>query len=300
MATKKKSTSKAAGRKSASKTATRTNVRDSQTGTEPPRRSVAEHSEHPESAGDSTVRHADQHRSAPSAGRKGFPQGEYDVNQPAKAGAKKQSIKQTLLEQHAATQSGDTQTVLGLIKHQNANRLSVDERELAVELLPIGAIIEHEAPYRWRVRSPVGGGNRFGHGATAKEAIDSFVLGNADVNGAQAAARRFSELPASQQREIEDRDNAAARSVGQAGEDSPDVLARRQALSFSQAADKRAPTPQNAASDGAEVSTATNRAGRGEDPSVPAGQAARQQDRSARAAKNRSAARRRSGAKAKK
>lgn len=254
------------------------------TRTEPPRGSVAEHSEHPESRGDSTVRHT----------RPGFPQGEGDVTRPAKAGNKKQSIRDTLLEQHAATSSGDTDTVLELTKHKNANRLSTQERELAIELLPTGAILEHEAPYRWRVH--ITGQNRYGFGATAKEAIDSWVLGNSDVNGAQAAARRFSELSSTQQQEITDRDNAAARSVGQGAGESPDVVARRQALEFSQAADKRAKTPLNANSDGAEVSTATNRQGRGEDPSVPAGT----EDRKASAQRSRSGARRRTGAKARK
>lgn len=250
------------------------------TGTEPPRRSVADHSEHPESPGDSTVRHA---------GRGSFPQGEYDVTSPKKSDGKKQSIKDTLLEQHSAASSGNTDTVLELLKHRSANRLQAHERELAYETLPVGVVIEHDRAYSWKIH--VLGQARFSFGATLKEAIDAWVLGNTDVNGAQAAARRFKELPASQQKEIEERDNAAARSVGQGAADSPDVIARREALKFSEAADKRAPSPTNANSDGAEVSSATNRAGRGEDP---AGESDARS--SARARAN---ARRRKGARAK-
>lgn len=279
--------------------ARRTSVNDSKTGTEPPKRSVADHSEHPEHPGDSTVRHADQALGVgrASAGKKGFPQGEYDVNRPAKAAGKKQDIKQTLLEQHEAEAGVEVDEVKRLLK-ERSGRLSASEFSLAVETLPLGAVIEHEGPYRWRVRGPVGGGNRFGHGKTMAEAVEDYVLGTPTHIAANAAADQFSRYPKSVQEEIKERDAKAARALGQDPDSTPEAIARREFEENAKAATKAKTPASNASSSGPEIASAQLEAGRRRgNPQSQDLNPSRAQATS-KATSNRKAARRRSGGKA--
>lgn len=250
-----------------------------QTGTEPPARSVEEHSEHPEHPGDPTVRHA---------GRGSFPEGEYDITKPKSSKGKPTSVRQTLIEQHYAAGGLDVETIQKAIKHPNANRLAASERELALELMPVGTILEHEAQNRWRVH--VAGQNRYGHGSTAKEAIDSWVLGNGAINETAAAAQRFNELPASVKAEIIERNRAAAKSTGQVYEDTAEAVAFQEAVNNQKAAQKRDRSPISAGTEGPEVASAINKAGR---------ERSGARKSPASASRNRSSARRRSGGKAK-
>lgn len=292
MTAKKKAASTAGKKSSSSKRSGQRGV-DTKTGTEPPKRSVADHSEHPESPGDSTVRHADNPAGRKSAGAKGFPQGEYDVTEPAKKGATKKDPIQNAIEQGLSAE--ELSTIKAAQKHPKANRLSTDQRALGLEALPIGAILEHEAQYRWRVKANLGGGIRWGHGTTAQEAIDNYLLGSSVIDSAQAAAQTFHDYPASVQKEIEERDAKVAARLGVGVDTLPGVLERREFKANQEAAKKaKAPAP-NATTDGPEVASAQLEAGAkrgGRDGSVA--------DPKEKAASNRKAAARRSGAKAKK
>lgn len=270
----------------------RTSVSDTKTGTQPPRRSVEEHSEHPESAGDSTVRHADSAVGRASAGKKGFPQGEYDVDQPAKRGAVRKDPTQLAIEQ--GLDDEQLRTIKAAIAHPKANRLKAEQRALAIEALPEGTVIEKEGRFRWRVRSAgTNGGNRFGHGTTAQEAIDNYILGSSALTGDAAGAERFQSYPKSVQQEIEDRDAAVAKRQGVSPESFPEVIARREFQENQKAGAKAAHPAPGAVTDGAEQASAQleagARRGRGE---------ANEARKTATA--NRSAARRRSGGKARK
>ena len=220
-----------------------------QTGTEPPKKSVSDHSEHPENPADSTVKHTGA----------GFPQGEGDVTEPAKAGAKapKAEKPRSIRDQHllALAAGQDVKAIEAALKEPNATRLSPIQRAIAAELLPIGAIIEHEGANRWRVRGPMGqGGPHFGHGATMAEAIDSFVLGNVVATDAEASAHRFSKLPPKQQKEIEERDIASGNQA--------DVDARRKTVEAVKKSAKLLDSPINAQSDGAAVGSELNAEGK--------------------------------------
>lgn len=288
--TAKKKAASTAGKKSSSKAGQR--KVETKTGTEPPRRSVADHSEHPESPGDSTVRHADNPAGRKSAGSRGFPQGEYDVTTPAKKGATKKDPTQLAIEQ--SLDEEELNTIKAAQKHPKANRLKPEQRALALEALPIGAILEHEAKNRWRVKANLGGGIRWGHGTTAQEAIDNYILGHSVIDSAQAGAEQFHSYPASVQREIEERDAKVAQRQGIAVESLPGVLERREFAANQKAAKAAKPPAPNATSDGAEVASAQLEAGarRG------AREATAEQPTKAQAAKNRSSARRRAGGKA--
>lgn len=263
MAASKKASTAARKRSSSSKSANksqRTNVSDTKTGTQPPRRSIEQHSEHPESAGDSTVRHADNPVGRASAGKKGFPQGEYDVDEPAKRGAVKKDPQQLAIEQ--GLDDDELKTIKAAIAHPKANRLKHEQRALAIEALPIGAIVEHEGKFRWRVRSsPTGGGFRFGHGATFQEAVDNYLLGSSAQTADAAGAERFQAYPKSVQKEIEERDAAVAKRQGVSPESFPEVIARREFVENQKAGAKaKAPAP-NAVTDGAEQASAQLEAG---------------------------------------
>jgi hypothetical protein len=279
--------------RSTSRSAQRTSVSDTKTGTEPPRKSIEDHSEHPESPGDSTVRHADNPEGKPSAGKKGFPQGEYDVSPPAKRGAAKKDPTTLAIEQGLS--DDELVTIKAALKHPKANRLKGEQRALALEALPIGTIIEHEGRFRWRVKAaPTGGGNRFGHGSTLQEAIDNYLLGSSVQTIDQAGAEAFTALPKSTQQEIEERDAAVAKRQGVSPESFPEVRARREFQENQKAAGKAERPAPNATTDGPEVASAQLEAGakrgRAETDDV--------EGKQAKAARKRSSARRRTGAKA--
>lgn len=286
--TAKKKAASTAGKKSSSSKAGQRKA-ETKTGTEPPRRSIADHSEHPESPGDSTVRHADNPAGRRSAGSRGFPQGEYDVTTPAKAGASKKDPTQLAIEQSLSAE--DLAAIKAAQKHPKANRLKPEQRALAIEALPEGTIIEKEGRFRWRVRSAgTNGGNRYGHGTTAAEAIDNYILGHSVITTEQAGAEQFHSYPASVQKEIEARDAAVAQRQGRNVEDFPEVIARREYKANQKAAAGAKPTAPGATSDGAEVASAQLEQG-----AKRGGQA-----RQSQAAQNRSSARRRTGGKARK
>jgi hypothetical protein len=126
----------------------------------------------------------------------------------------------------------------------------------------VGTVIEKEGPFRWRVRSAgTNGGNRFGHGATAAEAVDNYILGHSVITTEQAGAERFHEYPKSVQREIEERDAAVAQRQGRSVEDFPEVIARREFKANQKAAAGAKPIAPGQTSDGAEVASAQLEAG---------------------------------------
>lgn len=234
-------------------------------GTEGPgsgRRSIAEHSEHPESRADSTVAHDEPPtgKRTAGAGEGGFPQGEGDVTRPQLEGEDKRSVKEQLLDAHFGT--------VDIRKHladaDKKARLDRTTVSVAIETTPVGTIVEHEAENRWRVRTPTGGGNRYGFGATFREAVESYVLGDAVTDEQSAAAKRFGELSPRQQEEIRQRDEKAARRVGQDPTATPEAIARREAAENAKAenqalGDKKARVGQ--ITEGAERASARDAAG---------------------------------------
>jgi len=218
----------------------------------------AQHSEHPESFSDSTVRHAEPPQGKQAGeGHGGFPQGEYDVTKPAKEpAAKAKSTQQAQLDQHFEGVEDITELSNNVKK---ASRLSELNFLASLEAFPVGTIIEHEAPNRWRVRSTSGGGFRYGHGAYAREAIESYILGTAVGSQEEASARAFAQLPASQQNEIRERDRIAAERVGK----SPTAdFAREEARKIALADKTAKPAALNAVTDGPEKASARDEAGR--------------------------------------
>jgi hypothetical protein len=190
-------------------------------------KSVAEHSAHPEDPSDSSVKHVADPASIvkptaePHEGTAGYPAGEYDVVKPAPSEAKEQSV----VEAHLA--AVDTDQLKALMKD---TVLDPDEYALVLEASGVGFELLHEGDNRWRARQ----NQRFGHGRTAKEAIEAFVLGTSSVTLQDAAAREFLQLSATQQQEIRDRDQAAAGAVGlgaataMAAEETRKTFAKRQ------------------------------------------------------------------------
>jgi hypothetical protein len=225
------------------------------------KRSVAQHSEHPERPGDSTVRHAEpQTGKQHGEGAGGFPQGEYDVTAPATEGtaapSSAKSSHEQLVDAHLSTITHtDLDTLEGLLGDDR--RLDDSELPLILEALPIGAIVEHEGLNRWRVRSPASGGIRWGHGHTAVHAIEAYVLGDTVSSADAAGAQRFLRLPKSQQKEIQERDRIAAERVG----GTPDIFARDEAIRAANA-DATADAPAaNAVTDGPEKASARAKQG---------------------------------------
>ncbi len=227
------------------------------TESETEKRSIAEHSEHPENPTDSTVRHAVGTDAAGQEGQKGFPQGEYDVTPPAKEGRK--TGAEGAIEQHIG--SADVEQIKKAIAAPQANRMTAEKRSLALEALPVGSILEHEGQNRWRVRGPISGGIRWGHGATAQEAIESYVLGLAVQDSAAAGAQAFSQLSPQIQKEITERDRIAAQRVGQSPDGTPEAIARREFQENQKAARKAKPAAANASTDGPEIASAQLEAG---------------------------------------
>jgi hypothetical protein len=137
----------------------------------------ATHEAHPESPTDSSVRHAEPPQGKQRGeGAGGYPTGEYDVTPPPKSGAAKtKGVLESILDQHAE-QAGGQDRISALVQRtKDKAQLSPDQFDAAVEGLPVGAVIEHEAENRWRVH--VTGQNRFGHGATHSEAVEAYILG---------------------------------------------------------------------------------------------------------------------------
>jgi hypothetical protein len=190
-------------------------------------KSVAEHSAHPEDPSDPSVRHAADPASIvkptaePHEGTAGYPAGEYDVVKPAPSEAK----EQTVVEAHLAAVDVDT-----LKAAMKDTVLDPDEYALVLEASGVGFELVHEGDNRWRARQ----NQRFGHGRTAKEAIEAFVLGTSSVTLQDAAAREFLALSPAQQQEIRERDQAAAGAVGlgareaYAAEETRKTFAKRQ------------------------------------------------------------------------
>jgi hypothetical protein len=214
-------------------------------------KTVAQHSEHPENPKDSTVRHSE-----PAAARQdgtgegGFPQGEYDVTDPVKAGpvSEEDQLKAALTAHYDGAEEQLDQVIQDAIAD---SRLDESEFLKVMEALPVGCVIEHEGPNRWRCHKA--GQNRFGHGTTALQAVENYVLGDASPSAIDAAARTFLKLSEADQKAIEDRDRIAATRVG--GSD-PNASIREEARKTAEM-DKSAKAPApNAATDGAEIASA--------------------------------------------
>jgi hypothetical protein len=253
MATAKKST-----RKSAKKTAPEVEPERAARNRENAAARVAgkgdTHDANPDVSTDSSVRHAEPqtgHRA--SEGHGGYPAGEYDVTKPATSGdakTKGTTALGQLLE--IAPESKEAVKRAG----ENA-QLTPSQFDQAVEALPVGTIIEHEGPNRWRVH--VLGQNRWGHGATHSEAVENFVTGLSQTTAQQEADRALAALPKKQQQEIAERDQKAAEAVGGTA---PDTFARIE-NARAQAADLKAAAPAaNASTDGLEKASARDEAGR--------------------------------------
>jgi hypothetical protein len=214
------------------------------------------HALHPENAADSAVRHAEpQTGKQAGEGEGGFPAGEYDVVDPApKPAATAKEEREAALTAHYDGAAGDLDQV---VKDALADsRLDASELPKVLEALPVGAVIEHEGPNRWRVHKL--GVMRFGHGTTGLQAIENYVLGEATTTTLDAGAAAFLKLSPRQQREIEERDRIAYRNT--VGGD-PNEFAREEARRTA-AADKTAKEPApNAVSDGPERASARAEAG---------------------------------------
>lgn len=169
------------------------------------------HDANPDVSTDSSVRHAE-----PPDGRRdgsghgGYPSGEYDVTPPEPgADAKTKGATASALGHLYANSPEADRAVAQAKRHA---RLEPAEFDKAVEALPVGTVIEHEGPNRWRVH--VAGQPRYGHGGTHSEAVESYVLGGESVTAEQQAAERLAALPKRQRQEIAERDRKAAEAVG--------------------------------------------------------------------------------------
>lgn len=211
--------------------------------------------------GSSEVAHAPASGTQSAEG--GHPGGEYDVTPPvtapdgsktaageaadtkaavtADSGATGKYAVQ--LTQHFTDAGADQATLLK--QAAETTRLEDDQRQAALEAMPVGTILEKEAPYRWRIH--VRGQNRFGHGTTASEAIEAYVIGT-QGSEVEAAATRFARLSPQQQQEIRDRDARAAAGTG--GTD-PVEFARQEAIKVAEADKQAKPTAVSEGSDGA-------------------------------------------------
>jgi hypothetical protein len=210
--------------------------------------------------GSSEVAHAPASGTLHAEG--GYPAGEYDVTKPTTAPDGSKTAAGELADTKASTAASQPKGEFGaqlaqhftdagadqatLMKQATQNtRLSDDERQAVLEAMPVGAILEHEAANRWRVH--VIGRPRFGHGASAAEAIEAFVIGN-QGSDVEASAQRFANLPASVQQEIRERDQRAQAGTG--GVD-PTEFARQEALKVAKADKQAKPTAASEGSDGA-------------------------------------------------
>jgi hypothetical protein len=225
------------------------------------RRTARQHQEHPELAADAVVRHVEpQTGKSQGEGAGGFPSGEYDVTKPASAtesqpategvtaGQTADTSHDALIDAHFADKDIEAlQAQLG-----ENRRLDDAELPLILEALPVGTIIEHEGPNRWRVRSPASGGIRWGHGATGVAAIEAYVLGDTAPSADAAGVQRFLALDSATQQAIQERDQKAAERVG----GTPDTFVRDEAIKAAQS-DQTAKAPAaNAVTDGPEKASA--------------------------------------------
>lgn len=212
------------------------------------------HDANPSDPTDSSVKHADAVNASPDAGKGGYPSGEYDVTKPAPVGVQTKDAVASALAQHldAAPHAEPA------VKRAQANaQLSGSDFAKGVEAFAVGTMIEHEGPNRWRVH--VVGKNKWGHGATFREAVEHFITGIDQTTQEAEAAQRLAALPAKQQQEIKDRDAKAAQAVGGT---SSDTFARVENAKTAKA-DKRAKAPApNANTDGPEKASARDEAGR--------------------------------------
>lgn len=166
-------------------------------------KTIAEHSDNPNDPTDTSVKHVDSPETLQKSGV-GFPAGEYDITKPTLAPAK----EQTAVEAHLATV--DTDALKDLMKD---TVLDPEEYALVLEATQVGFELVHEGPSRWRAKQ----NQRYGHGRTAKEAIEAFVLGTSSLTLVDAAALEFSKMSSTQQQEIRDRDAAAQGVTGAPG-----------------------------------------------------------------------------------
>lgn len=218
------------------------------------------HDANPDVSTDSSVRHAEpQTGKQRGEGHGGYPSGEYDVTTPGSSRAQGDVLTKgpqaIALDQLYAGSPEAEQAV----KQANERlRLSPDQFDQAVEALPVGTVIEKEAPWRWRVH--VVGQPRFGHGQTHSEAVENYVLGDQGTSTAQAEAdRALAQMDPKQQQEIADRDAKAAQAVGGTP---PDTFARIENAKAAAADATAEPPAPNAATDGAEKASARDEAGR--------------------------------------
>lgn len=214
-------------------------------------KSVAQHSANPDKPQDSTVRHSEPPVARQDGtGEGGYPQGEYDVTQPAKAGpvSEKDQQKAAVLAFYDGTEEQLDQTIKDALAD---SRLDESEFLKALEAMPIGTVLEHEALNRWRCHRV--GQNRYGHGQTALQAVENYFLGDKSPTVLDAAAKDFLKLPAADQKAIEERDAKAAKAVG--GVD-PQASIREEARKTA-AMDKSAKAPApNAGTNAAEIGSA--------------------------------------------
>jgi hypothetical protein len=220
------------------------------------------HDAHPNDPSASEVAHAPASGTQRAEG--GHPAGEYDITNPAKdAQGRPTGLAQplttddvstgtdneALLAAHYALSGADREALMARAKEDS--RLSDDDRQAALEGTQVGFVLEHTGPNAWRCH--VTGTNRFGHGVTATEAIEAYVIGN-QGSEIEEAARRFARQSAQAQQEIRDRDKAAADTL--AGTTDPVEAAREAALKTAKA-DRKAERPAAGAnSDGAERESA--------------------------------------------
>jgi hypothetical protein len=212
------------------------------------------HDAHPESATDTSVRHAEPQTGKQSGeGEGGHPAGEYDITQMDRSsGQKNTKGADTVLSQHfAGLEDKDNPLVQATKEAQSNSQIPKSKLALAIEALPVGALIEHEAPNRWRAH--VTGQLRYGHGATFLEAVESYILGTGVGSMEEAAARTYAALPSHMQEQIDERDRKAAARVGGTV---PEQMARDEAKRAA-AADASADLPaRNANTDGPEKASA--------------------------------------------
>jgi hypothetical protein len=211
------------------------------------------HDANPGDPTDSSVRHAEPSTGRPTdEGEGGYPSGEYDVTPPPANDAKRtKGVIESVLAQHFEANPGAD---AALKRAEDKAQLSPDQFDKAVEALPVGAIIEHEGPNRWRVH--VLGRGRYGHGATQSEAVENYILGTSEGTFQSEADAALAALPSKQQKEIADRDQKAAEQVGGT---SSDTFARIENAKTEAKARNAALPAANANTDGAERASAINK-----------------------------------------
>jgi hypothetical protein len=220
------------------------------------------HDEHPRDARASEVAHAPA--SGTQRGEGGHPAGEYDITNPREdAEGKPTGLTQPITTDSIPTGNDHTSLLaahLGLSgvdrkelekKLKSVTRLSDADRMIALEGTLPGFTLEQRNANDWRCH--VVGTNRFGHGSTAAEAVESYLLGGSG-SAIEAAAQAFARLDPKQQDEIRERDRKALETQNGSGDPLED--ARTEAIKTAKA-DRKAESPAvNAGSDGPERESA--------------------------------------------